>query len=133
VSRRDRGIRVDTEAAGLAIMDDGELLRVLKALAHPKRFRMVQEISAAGELSCGEIAGKFPVAQPTISHHLKILTDAGVLEVRREGQHGLCTVNRPLIARALAFLPGRLMVGRSRSGASRRAGRASTRTARGER
>jgi ArsR family transcriptional regulator len=96
-------------------MDDGELVRVLKALAHPKRFRMVQEIAAAGELSCGQIAERFPVAQPTISHHLKILTDAGVLEMRREGQHGFCTVNRDLISRALALLPGRLAPARARA------------------
>jgi ArsR family transcriptional regulator, arsenate/arsenite/antimonite-responsive transcriptional repressor len=95
------------------IMNDSELLRVLKALAHPKRFRMVQEIAAAGELSCGEIAEKFPVAQPTISHHLKILTDAGVLDVRREGQHGICSVNRAVVARAVAQLPSRLMPVRS--------------------
>lgn len=95
-------------------MDDGELVRVLKALAHPKRFRMVQEIAAAGELSCGQIAERFPVAQPTISHHLKILTDAGVLEMRREGQHGFCSVNRDLIARALTVLPGRLTPARRR-------------------
>ncbi len=96
-------------------MDDGDLLRVLKALAHPTRFRMVQVIAVAGELSCGAIAEKFPVAQPTISHHLKILTEVGVLEVRRDGQHGLCTVNRTLVASAVRFLPGRLMPARSPS------------------
>jgi DNA-binding transcriptional ArsR family regulator len=90
-------------------MDDGELLAVLKALGHAKRFRMVQEIAEAGELSCGQIAARFPVAQPTISHHLKILTDAGVLVMRREGQHGFAAVNRELIAEAVALLPDRLV------------------------
>ncbi|HKE14992.1 MAG TPA: metalloregulator ArsR/SmtB family transcription factor [Kofleriaceae bacterium] len=89
-------------------MEDGELLRVLKALGHATRFRMVQEIAAAGELGCGEIAGRFAVAQPTISHHLKVLTDAGVVAIRRAGQHGFCTVNRDLIARATALLPDRV-------------------------
>jgi ArsR family transcriptional regulator, arsenate/arsenite/antimonite-responsive transcriptional repressor len=115
-------------------MDDIELLRVLKALAHPKRFRMVQEISAGGELSCGAIAEKFPVAQPTISHHLKILTDAGLLDVRREGQHGICSVNRELITRAVALLPARLMPARSLRGRQRRPGRPARRpAARGQR
>jgi ArsR family transcriptional regulator len=109
-------------------MDDTALLRVLKALAHPKRFRMVQEIAAAGEeLSCGEIAERFPVAQPTISHHLKILTDAGVLTVRREGQHGFISVNRELISAVIGLLPGRLTGGphgagkRARKPAAKRA------------
>lgn len=89
-------------------MNDGDLLRVLKALAHPTRYRMVREIAAAGELSCGAIAAAFPVAQPTISHHLKILSGARVVAVRREGQHGIVSVDRARIASAAAFLPGRL-------------------------
>src|SRR5438105_9346002 len=63
-------------------MDDGVLVRVLKALADPTRFRMVQEIAAAGELTCGQVAGHFDVSQPTISHHLKILSDAGIIQTR---------------------------------------------------
>ena len=106
-------------------MDDGELVRVLKALAHPKRFRMVQEIALAGELSCGEIAERFPVTQPTISHHLKILTDAGVLHVRRAGQHGFTSVNRELVERALGALPERL-VPATRTGRAATRGRAGT-------
>jgi ArsR family transcriptional regulator len=116
------------------MMDDGDLLRVLKALAHPKRFRMVREVAAAGELSCGELAEKFPVAQPTISHHLKILTDAGVLDVQRHGQHGFCSVNRALVTRAVQLLPRRLMpaAGRKRGG-SRGVLRAASGAARGKR
>src|SRR5688572_20364090 len=91
-----------------AAMADDVLLRVLKALAHPKRFRMVQEIAAAGELSCGQIGERFVVAQPTVSHHLKILVDAGVLAVRREAKHGYISVNRELIDAALVLLPRRL-------------------------
>src|SRR5437762_12688706 len=95
-------------------MTDSALLRVLKALAHPIRFRMVQEIAAAVELSCGEIGDRFDLAQPTISHHLKILHDAGVLLVRREAQHGFVSVNRPLVSAALERLPDRLAPARRR-------------------
>jgi ArsR family transcriptional regulator len=94
--------------AGDSTMTDTALLRLLKALAHPIRFRMVQEISAATELSCGEIGERFDLAQPTISHHLKILHDAGVLAVRRAAQHAFMSVNRPLVDAALERLPTRL-------------------------
>jgi ArsR family transcriptional regulator, arsenate/arsenite/antimonite-responsive transcriptional repressor len=67
-------------------MNDTDLVRVLKALADPIRFRMVQEIAAAGELSCAQIGEHFEVTQPTISHHLKILTDAEILVRRTEGE-----------------------------------------------
>jgi ArsR family transcriptional regulator len=89
-------------------LDDTAIVKVLKALAHPKRFEMVQAIASAGELSCGQIGEHFPVAQPTISHHLKILADAGVLVVRREAQHGYLSVNRELIDQASSALPARL-------------------------
>jgi ArsR family transcriptional regulator len=93
---------------GLDLMTDTALLRMLKALAHPIRFRMVQEIAADPELSCGQIGERFDLAQPTISHHLKILHDAGVLVVRREAQHAFVSVNRPVVNAALERLPDRL-------------------------
>jgi len=89
-------------------VDDQKLVRVLKALADKSRFRMVQEIAAAGELSCGQVGERFDLTQPTISHHLKILADAEVLLVRREGQHAIISVNQELLDEAATLLPRRL-------------------------
>jgi ArsR family transcriptional regulator len=89
-------------------VSDRELIRALKALADPTRFRMVQEIAQAGELSCGEVAARFDVSQPTISHHLKILLDAGLLLQRTEGKHHYTSVNRALVSNLVAVLPKRL-------------------------
>lgn len=90
------------------MVDDHRIVRVLKALADRGRFRMVQEIAAAGELSCGQVGERFDLAQPTVSHHLKILADAGVLLVRREGQHSIISVNRELLDEVAVLLPRRL-------------------------
>jgi ArsR family transcriptional regulator len=90
-------------------MDDGEVVRVLKALADPKRFQMVQDIAAAGELSCGQVAERFDLAQPTISHHLKILTDAGIVVARQEAKHHFISVNRDLLRAVLDLLPARFL------------------------
>jgi ArsR family transcriptional regulator len=95
-------------------MDDVRLVRVLKALADAKRFRMVQEIAAAGELSCGQLGEKFDLSQPTISHHLKLLTDAGILIVRNEAQHRFISVDRSVLDQVVAMLPGRLTAGKKR-------------------
>lgn len=89
-------------------MDDQKLVRVLKALADKSRFRMVQEIAAAGELSCGQVGERFDLTQPTVSHHLKILADAEVLLVRREGQHAIITVNQEFVSEAASVLLRRL-------------------------
>ncbi len=99
-------------------LDDATVVKVLKALAHPKRFEMVQSIASAGELSCGQIGERFPVAQPTISHHLKILADAGVLVARRSAQHCYLSVNHELIDAASSVLPARLSA-RAAGGAKR--------------
>jgi ArsR family transcriptional regulator len=89
-------------------MDDGQLVRVLKALADAKRFRMVQEIAAAGEIGCGDLGELFSLSQPTVSHHLKILADAGVLKMRRSAQHGYLSVDHELLLAISGQLPGRL-------------------------
>jgi len=98
------------------------LVRVLKALADPKRFRMVQELAQAGELCCGDLGRRFDVSQPTVSHHLKLLGEAGVLTVRHDGQHHYISVNRSLLDELSALLPARLRARRVRprgSGRSR--------------
>jgi ArsR family transcriptional regulator, arsenate/arsenite/antimonite-responsive transcriptional repressor len=90
------------------IVGDRELVRALKALADPIRFRMVQEIAKAGELSCGEVAERFDLSQPTISHHLKILLDAGLLVQRTEGKHHYTSVDHELLGSFIQALPKRL-------------------------
>jgi ArsR family transcriptional regulator len=61
-----------------------QILRVLKALADPTRVRLVSVLSG-GELAVNEIATALAQSQPRISRHLKLLTEAGVIERRVEG------------------------------------------------
>src|SRR5712692_9374140 len=62
------------------------LIKVTKAFADPTRFRILQAIAGAGETCCGELAQRFPITQATVSQHLKVLAEAGLVEGRREGQ-----------------------------------------------
>jgi ArsR family transcriptional regulator, arsenate/arsenite/antimonite-responsive transcriptional repressor len=68
------------------LMDQQQVMRITKALADPTRFRILQAIAEARESCCSELATRFPVTQATCSQHLKVLTDAGLLTMRREGQ-----------------------------------------------
>lgn len=68
-------------------MDDRQFQRVAKALADPRRFAILEAIHRAGEISCGQLAALFPVGQSTVSHHVGILEAAGLVTVRRQGQH----------------------------------------------
>ena len=58
---------------------------VFKALADPTRRRIL-ELLQSGPRSSGEIAGAFPSSWPTISRHLAVLRDAGLIQATREGQ-----------------------------------------------
>src|SRR5450432_196435 len=94
-------------------MTDRDLIRALKALADATRFRIVQEVARAGELSCGEVGEHFTLSQPTISHHLKVLLDAGVLLARNEAKHHYLTVNHEIVDSLTTLLPNRLKPARS--------------------
>jgi ArsR family transcriptional regulator len=62
------------------------VIKVSKALADPTRFRILQAIAATEEISCGALAARFPITQATCSQHLKVLADASLIAMRREGQ-----------------------------------------------
>jgi ArsR family transcriptional regulator len=73
--------------------------RIAKALADPRRFEVFEKIAQAGdELCCGSIAECFPVSQATVSHHLKELADAGLIEPRAAGQFKLFRVRTDVLA-----------------------------------
>lgn len=93
-------------------LDDRAVVRVLKALGDTTRFRMVQEVAAAGELCCKEVVERFDISQPTISHHLKVLCLAGVLSVRCQGKHRYASLNQDLMTRLSSVLRERLMPAR---------------------
>ncbi len=67
-------------------MDQQQVIKITKALADPTRFRILQAIAMSEESCCGELATRFPITQATCSQHLKVLTEAGLLVRRREGQ-----------------------------------------------
>jgi ArsR family transcriptional regulator, arsenate/arsenite/antimonite-responsive transcriptional repressor len=82
-----------------AEMGDRQTLQTAKALSDGTRLRLLHEITAGGEVSCGELARRFPLAQATVSHHLKVLEEAGLVAVRRDGQfHYFSAVSGALLA-----------------------------------
>ena len=67
-------------------MDRSEVEKVSKALADETRLRIFEAISASNHMTCGEIVSLRGVTPATVSHHLKILSEAGLIACRREGQ-----------------------------------------------
>jgi ArsR family transcriptional regulator len=58
---------------------------LLKALADPVRLRLMSMIAASDETCVCELTGEFDVSQPTISHHLRVLREAGWVDSERRG------------------------------------------------
>src|SRR3954466_8115346 len=67
-------------------VDVEQFQRIAKALADPRRFEILEHIATQGEVGCRRLCGCFPVRQATISHHLKELSGAGLVESRKDGQ-----------------------------------------------
>lgn len=67
-------------------MDTAEIAKISKALADPTRLQVYQAIATQPGMYCGEILEKYHLAPGTLSHHLKTLVEAGLIECRRDGQ-----------------------------------------------
>ncbi len=67
-------------------MDTAQVEKISKALADQTRLRIFEAISAKDHMNCGEIVSMRGVTPATVSHHLKILNEAGLIACRREGQ-----------------------------------------------
>ncbi|WP_405837290.1 metalloregulator ArsR/SmtB family transcription factor [Streptomyces platensis] len=65
----------------------GELAKVFKALGDPVRLRLLSLIAsrAGGEICVCDLTPAFDLSQPTISHHLKLLRQAGLIDCERRG------------------------------------------------
>ena len=94
-------------------MDATQFQRIAKALADPRRFEIFEEMAAAtDELSCGRIVERFPVAQATVSHHIKELADAGLIEIRPEGQFRYCRARTDVLEQYIEELRRRSGIGK---------------------
>jgi len=62
-----------------------ELAILAKALGHPARIAIIEYLLKVGTCICGDIVNELPLAQPTISQHLKELKNAGLIKGNFEG------------------------------------------------
>ncbi len=79
----------------------------MEALADPTRRRVVAPLSAS-ELTAGEIAAHFDHSRPAVSRHLRLLREAGVVDVRAEGTRRVYVLRRESLADAEQWLRQRL-------------------------
>jgi ArsR family transcriptional regulator, arsenate/arsenite/antimonite-responsive transcriptional repressor len=69
-------------------MDKRTLLRITRALVDGRRFEILERIaSVKDEISCRDLRAEIPVSRATLSHHLRELADAHLIDIRRESKY----------------------------------------------
>jgi ArsR family transcriptional regulator len=90
-------------------MTDAEVAQVSKALGDPNRLAIYTQIAQCDELFCGEMHAKHAISAPTLSHHLKVLTELGLITFKRDG---LNVYYRAVPAKFEAYLKYLMKIGR---------------------
>ena len=80
-----------------------EYCKIFKALGDPKRAMIVDMLSC-GELCACRILEKFQISQSTLSHHMKILCDCGLVRDREEGKWTYYSLNEETVRKTRQFL-----------------------------
>jgi len=69
-------------------VDRRAFLRITRALVDGRRFDILERIAAVkSEISCSDLRAKIPISRATLSHHLKELANAGLIETRRRSRY----------------------------------------------
>jgi DNA-binding transcriptional ArsR family regulator len=83
-----------------------EMAQLLKALAHPARIAIVEYLLTVDSCICGDIVNELPLAQPTVSQHLKELKNANIIQGTIEGTSICYCLNPKTITLLEAFFGG---------------------------
>jgi ArsR family transcriptional regulator len=80
------------------VLSERQMELIAKALAEPRRVRILQDISDFGEpIPCGELCDRHDISHATISHHVKELENAGLIYGRRSGRFINYTLGRDIL------------------------------------
>ena len=74
---------------------------VFNALGDPIRWSIIRQMAAVEELPCATLEDTLPVSKPTISYHTKILSQAGLVSVRKQGRNLFYTLRRDVLRRLM--------------------------------
>jgi len=86
---------------------DAELAALAKALGHPARVQILRLLARKNTCICGEIVGELGLAQSTVSQHLKVMKEAGIIQGEIDGPR-VCYCLDPRTLRRLKALVGSL-------------------------
>jgi len=77
---------------GCASQADAPLAKAAKALSHPARLAILRTIAKQSRCNCAQICGHVPLAQSTVSQHLRVLNEAGLIQIETDGPNSRYTL-----------------------------------------
>jgi ArsR family transcriptional regulator, arsenate/arsenite/antimonite-responsive transcriptional repressor len=86
----------------------GGIAGQLGALAHPARIHILEHLSGCGSCCCKDVVERLDLAQSTVSQHLKVLVQAGLVRMVPQGQRSRYEVDREAIAKLSRAVGGLL-------------------------
>ena len=86
------------EALGVLDVSQDRFARMCKAMGHPARVRIVRLLLSVETCVCGDIVDRLPLAQSTVSQHLKVLKDAGLVVGTIDGPRTCYCLDRDALA-----------------------------------
>ena len=90
-------------------MNEERFLEIARAVSDPTRFAILSKIAQSrGDLACANLTGEMEITPATISHHIKELNAAGLIEARREGKFYFYRVNQSVWSEYLKELARRV-------------------------
>jgi ArsR family transcriptional regulator, arsenate/arsenite/antimonite-responsive transcriptional repressor len=85
------------------MMDEKFIAKAAKAVGDRNRLRILQEIARRGRITCAQAQHLTSLAQPSISHHIKLLTESGLVESEKTGRTVNLSLNKSKLDEFLAF------------------------------
>jgi ArsR family transcriptional regulator len=89
----------------MPVTHPADRVTVLRALAEPVRLALVDELERENLCAC-ELRERLDLSAPLLSHHLRVLREAGIVHTRKAGRRLEVTLDRDALARLASTLPG---------------------------
>lgn len=81
-----------------------QVQRIAKALADPRRMEILEQIGSCKCMRCADLREHQPISAATLSHHMKELEAAGLIEIAREGKYARMTLRKGILNAYLEYL-----------------------------